>query len=256
MRTEIALITGASDGIGKEYARQLQPRCKSLILVGRSEQKLAALKQELSAKAGDELAIHLISVDLASTLGQARVMEAIRQQGPVSILINNAGFARQEKVAESDIDGQQAMIHLHCSSSLTFCRAVLPYMREQGRGQIINVASLAGFLAMPEMAVYAASKAFLVSFSQSLALEEQHSGIKVQCLCPGYTRSSFHLREGLEGFNAEAVPETVWMSAEQVVTESLAELDGQNRLLCMPGRHNLDVALAGVAALGEQLATS
>ncbi|MBD2857789.1 SDR family NAD(P)-dependent oxidoreductase [Spongiibacter sp. KMU-158] len=251
MRTETALITGASDGIGREYARQLQARCKTLILLGRSETKLAAVEAELQAMAGDELSVHCFALDLAGTIGQTRLMEVIRQKGPVSILINNAGFALQEKVAECDLDGQLNMISLHCDASLIACRAALPFMREAGRGQIINVASLAAFLPMPEVAVYAATKAFLLSLSQSIAIEEKRYGIKVQCLCPGYTRTGFHDRDQLANFDAGVIPEEAWSSVEAVVAQSLAEMDGEGRLAVVPGDANQQVARGGLANLRE-----
>lgn len=253
MREEIALITGASDGIGREYALQLQARCKGMILVGQSAEKLQRVAAELKALAGEGLSLVLIATDLSTTLGQTEVMEAIRQKGPVSILVNNAGFALQEKVADCDLDAQTAMINLHCTAALVLCRAALPYMRQAGRGQLINVASLGAFLPMPQVAVYSATKAFLLSFSQSVAAEEAKHGIAVQCLCPGYTRSGFHDRERLRNFDAGVIPEQAWSSAQQVVAESLVAMDGDKPLLVMPGAGNREMALAGLDDLKTRL---
>lgn len=234
--SEIALITGASSGIGRAFAEALAPQCKAMILVARDATKLAAAAETL---AGSGCELHCIAVDLCEPLGVAEVMEAIRQKGPVTILINNAGFATNTTLVDSDLDGELAMLSLHCEAAVSLCRGALPYMAEQGRGKIINVASLAGLIPMKGAAVYGASKAFLVAFSQSLAKESHKRGIAVQCLCPGYTHSDFHGRETLGDFDKNSVPAEFWSTAEQVVAESLAAFEADPaHTVVVPGEHN------------------
>ncbi|MBU72496.1 SDR family NAD(P)-dependent oxidoreductase [Spongiibacter sp.] len=216
--SDIALITGASAGIGRAFAEQLAPRCKAMILVGRDADKLATVAAELRPSGCD---IHTLALDLTQPLAVAEVLEAIRQKGPVSILINNAGFATHSNLKHSDLDLEQKMVDLHCTATVALCRAALPYMTELGRGRIVNVASLAGLIPMKGAAVYGGSKAFLSAFSQCLAKEERSAGVVVQCLCPGYTHSDFHYREALGEFDKSTVPEEFWQTSEEVAAASL-----------------------------------
>lgn len=234
--SDIALITGASAGIGRAFAEALAPQCSAMILVARDAQKLASVAADL---AGSGCELHCLALDLSEPLGVAELMEAIRQKGPVSILINNAGFATDNNLADSDLDSELKMLSLHCQASVALCRGALPYMQELGRGRIINVASMAGLIPMKGAAVYGASKAFLVSFSQSLAKEVYRSGVAVQCLCPGYTHSDFHGREALSAFDKNSVPEGYWSTPEEVVSASLAAFDHEAApTVLVPGEHN------------------
>lgn len=248
--TEIALITGASAGIGKTFARQLASRCQAMILVSRDGQKLHVLAEELR---GQGVSVSCIVGDLTHTLTLAEVVEAIRQQGPVTILVNNAGFATHGLFAESDIDSQHSMVDLHCNVMLSLTRAVLPYMRQMGRGHIINVASLGSFFPMKYAVVYGASKAFMVAFSTGLAQEVGREGIGVQCLCPGYTHTEFHARPALSHFDKGSVPERLWSSSEDVVSASLAAMARPGApVVVVPGEENL--ANAQAALTGFSLA--
>lgn len=231
----IGLITGASSGLGAEFCRQLSDRCRKIILVGRRRDKLDAVAAELSATGVETV---VVSADLATPLGLTEVVEKIRQQGPVQILVNNAGFGTLGSFVETDFDSQQAMVDLHISATLRLCRAVIPYMKEAGGGSIINLSSLAAFFPMRDVAVYAASKVFLNSFSESLQKEIAGDNIRVQCLCPGYTHTDFHGRDSFDGFEKSAVPEAMWMSADAVVTESLNMLDGGAKVVFIAGEQN------------------
>ncbi|MBW2940672.1 SDR family NAD(P)-dependent oxidoreductase [Zhongshania aquimaris] len=248
-RTEIALITGASAGIGRAFALQLASRCKGLILVGRDVDKLAAVVAELEQP---DLSITSFALDLTTTEGVTRVMEAIRQKGPVTILINNAGFASYGKFAESDLDIEMAMVNLHCNATLALCRAALPYMKENGRGVVINVSSMGSFFPVKNSAVYAATKTFLNMFSQALQQEVKGDGIRVQCLCPSYTRTDFGDRDALADLDSSKVPEELWWTAEDIVEVSLAHLasDGQS-VMCLPDEQSRELVKA---AMGAQVA--
>jgi short-subunit dehydrogenase len=152
-----ALVTGASAGLGREFCRQLASRCDIIIAVARREDRLVALAMELAGTAE----VHCLEADLGSVEGVAKTMEAIRQQGPVDYLVNNAGFSTFGNFADLPIEGQRAMVNLHIDASITLCRAVIPFMRERGRGVVINVSSLGSFVPGKGMAVYGATKAFL-----------------------------------------------------------------------------------------------
>lgn len=248
---DIALITGASSGIGRQYALQLAPRCKGMILLGQREDALQSLATELR---GRGVEVHCLVEDLTTTLGVARALEAIRQKGPASIVVNNAGFGNRAALAECDLNLQQQMIALHCSASVALCRGALPFMREAGRGTVINVASVGAFLSTPTAAVYNASKAFLVSLSRSLAEELAAEPITVQCLCPGYTRSDFHQRPNYGDVDLGAIPDSDWMSAKQVVADSLAALeDASSPVVVIPGEHNRQRARQHLQAQLDEL---
>ncbi|CAA0079771.1 putative oxidoreductase [Zhongshania aliphaticivorans] len=251
-RTEIALITGASAGIGRAFAIQLAPRCKTMILIGRDPAKLASVVSELEQPG---LNIVSFALDLTTTEGVTRVMEAIRQKGPVSMLINNAGFASYGKFAESDLDAEMAMVNLHCNASLALCRAALPYMKQEGRGEIVNVSSMAGFFPVKHSAVYAASKTFLTMFSQALQQEVQGDGIRVQCLCPSYTRTDFSDRPALADLDATKVPDELWWTAEDIVAVSLAQLEDENGpVICLPDKMNREMVHGALTAQASAFA--
>jgi short-subunit dehydrogenase len=240
-----ALVTGASAGLGAEFCRQLAARCNVIIAVARRRDRLATLAREL----GDTVEMHCVEADLGSIEGVARTMEALRQQGPVNYLVNNAGFGTFGDFERSSIESQRAMVDLHIDTSITLCRAAIPFMRELGGGAIINVSSLGALMPMKGVAVYGASKAFLNFYSLSLQAELDGTGIEVQALCPGFTRTEFHDAMQGEEFDRSRIPDPMWMSAEAVVAASLAAL-GSGQVIVVPGDDNRSLARA---ALQQQL---
>jgi short-subunit dehydrogenase len=235
-----AMVTGASAGLGAEFCRQLAERCDSIIAVARRRDRLQELQRELTP----QVKLHPVQADLGSTEGVARAMEALRQLGPVSFLVNNAGFSTFGDFADLEIDGQRDMVSLHIDATMSLCRAAIPFMRERRHGHIINVSSLAAFLPGRGVAVYGATKAFLNHYSVALQAELSRTGIEVQALCPGYTHTEFHLRIEQAGFDKGMVPENMWMDARAVVEASLAAL-GSGRQLVVPGEGNLQLARTG-----------
>lgn len=236
-----ALVTGASSGLGAEFCRQLAARCDVIIAVARRRERLLALAEELAGT----VEVHCLEADLESIEGVARTMEAIRQQGPVTILVNNAGFGALGNFDSLPIEGQRSMINLHIDTSVTLCRAAIPFMREAGGGTIVNVSSLAAFVSGEGMAVYGASKVFLNYYSQALQVELAASGIEVQALCPGFTHTEFHDSMTKESFDRGRIPEQMWMSAEAVVAASLDAL-GSGRVLVVPSERNQNIARLGL----------
>ncbi len=239
-RNRVALVTGASAGLGAEFCRQLARRCDVIIGVARRKDRLASLADQLSG-----VEFHAVAADLDRVEGVARVMEALRQQGPVEILVNNAGFSTFGQFADLPIDRQRAMVGVHIDATITLCRAAIPFMRETVSGHIINVASIGAFLPGKGLAVYGGTKAFLVYFSQALQAELDGSGIAVQALCPGYIHTEFHDEMQAEGFDKGRIPENMWMSAEEVVTASLEALD-RGQVIVVPGEGNQTLAAAGL----------
>lgn len=236
-----ALVTGASAGLGAEFCRQLAARCDVIIAVARRKERLVAIADELA----DRVEVHCIEADLETIEGVARTLEAIRQKGPASYLVNNAGFGTLGDFDTLSIESQRSMVSLHVDASITLCRAAIPYMRELGGGTIINVSSLASFLLGKRMAVYGASKAFLNYYSQALQAEVSGSAIEVQALCPGFTHTEFHDGMAQESFDRSRIPEQMWMTAEAVVTASLDSL-GSGNVLVVPGEDNLNAARLGL----------
>jgi short-subunit dehydrogenase len=233
-QTVTALVTGASAGLGAEFCRQLATRCDRILAVARRGERLARLQEELA----DRVEVLPVKADLGTVEGVTRAMEALRQQGPVDYLVNCAGFATFGQFAELPVDGQREMVGLHVDAAITLCRAAIPFMRERGRGYIINVSSIGAFVPGRGIAVYGACKAFLNFFSQSLQAELADTGIAVQALCPGYIHTEFHQAMASRGFDKGSIPAQMWMEAPQVVATSLQALDS-GRVVVVPGEGNL-----------------
>jgi short-subunit dehydrogenase len=244
-----ALVTGASSGIGAAYARALAQDCTTLSLVTRRSDPLGALAAELAGHCEVELLVQ----DLAGEEGLTAVVEFMRQRGPLDLLINCAGFASRGPFANSEPAAELAMCRLHQESTLVLTRAALPQMLAAGRGAVINLSSLAALLPAPDAVTYAATGAFLLSFTRSLEEELRGTGVQVQCLCPGYTRPALHGAGQFPLPPVDGVREAPWTKPEAVVADSLAAL-AAGQLLVVPGAVNRDAAREGVAALLELLA--
>lgn len=245
-----ALVTGASAGLGAEFCRQLADHCEIIIAVARRGDRLVALAEELRGRAE----VHVVEADLRTVEGVTLTIEALRQKGPVDYLVNNAGFSTLGLFEDQIIDSQQDMVAVHINATLSLCRAAIPFMRALGGGRIINVSSLSAFFPGKRLAVYGATKAFLNNYSQSLQLELElaDSGISVQALCPGYTRTEFHATENWSAFDTDSIPEEYWMEASTVVATSLAALPEEG-VIVVPGEINLQLAQKGMQAQRDLL---
>jgi len=243
-----ALVTGASAGIGAEFCRQLAGPCDVIIATGRRASALDALAEELRPTCE----VHTLVADLATLEGRVRVIECLRQKGPPDYLVNNAGLGVMGLFDEVELDEQLDMLRVHIDATLALCRAAIPFMKERGSGAIINVSSLSAFDPAPRAPLYSASKVFLNNFSESIQIELKKSGVRVQALCPGFTVTEFHDRETMANFDRNWVPPDDWMSAEAVVRESLAALDG-DAVVVVPGEANRETARAGLTRSLEQL---
>jgi len=249
-----ALVTGASSGIGEAYARKLASFGYNLVLVARREARLHALATEFRQKYGVQAEV--LPADLSTEAGIARVEQRIVGGDDIDFLINNAGYGLVGNFAETPIEQTQALLACHVLASLRLCRAALPGMIHRQRGAIVNVASVAAFVPKAQDGTYGALKAFLLSFSQSLALELAGTPIRVQALCPGFTRTGFHDHpEYIRRKVKQRIPAWLWMNSEPVVTASLRAL-GENEVVCVPGWHNRLIVAATRFGLTNWLLTS
>ena len=233
--TKVALITGASAGLGVEFARQLAKRGHSLVLAARRKDRLEELAKELgNARA--------VAIDLSEANAAAKLMADLEANSEsVELLVNNAGFGLIGRFAELDAKRLRQMIDLNVGALTDLCRAAAPAMIERKSGAILNVASTAAFQPGPKMAVYFATKAFVLSLSEALHEELKPHGIKVSCLCPGPTRTEFG---DVAGFGGNGLFDRVAMNAAEVVETGLEGLD-KNRAVVVPGLVNKLTASSG-----------
>jgi len=225
---KVALVTGASAGLGVEFARQLSKRGYRLVLAARRKERLEELAEELgNARA--------VAIDLSKKDAAAKLMADVAANGEIiDLLVNNAGFGLIGQFAELDSARERQMVDLNVGALTDLCRAVAPAMIERKSGGIINVASTAAFQPGPKMAVYFASKAFVLSLSEALHEELKPQGIKVSCLCPGPTRTEFG---EVAGFGGNGMFDKVAMNAAEVVEAGLKGFDS-NRAVVVPGLIN------------------
>jgi short-subunit dehydrogenase len=228
------LITGASAGIGREFARQLANRARTLVLVARREQRLNELREELRIH-NAQLNVHTRVVDLCDK-GQIEELVRWLAQNKIDIdfLINNAGLGDYGSVATSDIERDNRIIQVNIAALTFLTRQLLPRMIERKRGAILNVSSSAGFLPIPGMTIYAASKAFVNSFTEALRAELHNTGINVTALCPGPVHTEFGDAAKRPGGQPETGPEFIYVSVEQTVRDALAAIESDKPLV-IPG---------------------
>ncbi|MHB8831240.1 MAG: SDR family NAD(P)-dependent oxidoreductase [Patescibacteria group bacterium] len=196
-KKDYALITGASSGIGEAFAKVLAAKKKPLILIGKNEAKLKTLAEELRAREGID--VRFLPIDLARSKELPLLPGKLQNMGiTVDVLINNAGFGKYGQESEIRYEDDLNMVNLNCRAVLALTKLFLPSMLARRKGAIINVASTAGFFPWPTMTTYAATKAFVISYSQGLAEELKGKGVKVLCTCPGPVATSFQERAGLK----------------------------------------------------------
>jgi short-subunit dehydrogenase len=233
-----ALVTGASSGIGAAFARRLAGDRYDLVLVARDKDRLNDLATELSGEHGID--VTPLPADLTKTVSLRKVERAIAADDTLEILINNAGFGTMGQFAELDVDREEEEVRLNALAVLRLTHAALPGMIARRRGAVVNVSSLAGLQPAPTNATYAATKAFVNAFTESIHEELRGTGVQVQALCPGFTRTEFQERAGID---VSTIPEVAWMDASEVVEASLSGLR-RGEVVCVPGVLNRLLATA------------
>ena len=234
--TTTALITGASAGLGAEFARQLAAQGHNLVLVARNRTRLEKEAAELERQYG--IRAEVLPADLTDDGGVAAVVGRLKNaENPVGILVNNAGIGLLHNFEQNHISEEKRHLKLHCETAMELTHAALQGMLERRSGRIINVASVAAFV---PRGTYAAAKAWLLSFSRWAHLAYIARGGKVTAVCPGFTHTEFHDRMGMD---KSVAPAWTWLTAERVVREGLAD-NARGKAVSIPSKRYKAVALA------------
>jgi short-subunit dehydrogenase len=237
--TKTAVITGASSGIGAAFARRLARDGFSLVLQGRRRELLESLCAGLESAHG--IKAEYVTAELSDPQELLALEKKVAEIPDLEILVNNAGFGLVREFHRESVEEQERMIRVHLIATIRLTHAAISGMLRRGHGSIINVSSVAGYLVAPRSNVYAATKAFLNSFSESLHVELHGKGIRIQALCPGYTKTDFHPRLGLSTSRRVIFS---FMPPERVVDASLRALS-RHTVICVPGVGYKFAAVAG-----------
>ncbi len=227
----VALVTGASSGIGAIYAERLARRGHDLILVARDRQRLNALAQRISSQT--QRAVEVIAADLGQRDQLATVERRLQQDADISVLVNNAGIGTHTPLLQSDVERMTAMVELNVTALMRLTYAAVPQMAARGRGTVINISSIASVAPEILNGVYGGSKAFVTAFTQSLHKELVGTGVRVQAVLPGATATDFWATGGLP---VENLPREIVMPAEDLVDAALHGLD-RGELITLPSLH-------------------
>lgn len=245
-----ALVTGASAGIGRAYAEQLAREGYDVVLVARRADRLDAVAAELQARYG--IHAEVLCADLSTESGIARVEQRLAT-GDIVFLVNNAGYDVFGDFAKIPIEKVLGLIQCLQLATVRLTRAALPGMLDRRRGAVINVSSIGAFGPKRKDSIYVASKTFVNRFSETLALELEGSGVRVQALCPGFTLTEFHDAPEYAPYHIkERIPAWLWMKPEQVVEKSMHAL-AKDQVIYVPGGLNKLIALAGRSGLSQFL---
>jgi short-subunit dehydrogenase len=248
---ERALVTGASSGIGAAVCRLLASDGVDLVVVARDRERLDKLAAELGSArdtvelGSDEVEVEVLVADLADPAGLRRVEDRVGDAArPLDLVVNNAGFGTYGPFASLDVDGEEREIAVNVTALVRLTHAALVPMLARGRGAVLNVSSVAGLQARPGNATYGATKAFVSSFGEALAGEVAGTGVTVTTVLPGFTRTEFQTRAGIEG---RRIPRPLWQQAEDVAAQALdAARSGQ--AWHVTGRHNQALVAASALA--------
>lgn len=233
-----AIVTGASAGLGKEFALQLAERY-NLVLVARRAELLQDLAHQCAGRGAE---CETITADLLKAEDVARVEERVSKPD-IALLVNNAGFGTYGAFAELPRQGEADQVQLNINTLVRLTHAALGTMTTQGRGAIINVASVAGYQPAPYSATYSATKTFVRYFTEAIAEEVRPKGIYLQVLCPGFTHTEFHEKADIA---KGGIPSFMWMESSDVVAASLASMD-RGDTVCVPGAVNKAITAVGGA---------
>jgi short-subunit dehydrogenase len=228
MRWNRALVTGASSGIGRAIAQQLAVDGTRLVIVARDRERLEALASEV------DVDCEVLVADLSDRDALANVEARLRDESPIDLVVNNAGFGQTGQLHELNAERETAVIDVNVVALHRLSQVAAEVMVKHGGGGILNVSSVAAFAPAPNSATYAATKAFVSSLSEALHAELIEHRVHVTALCPGFTRTEFQDRAD---FDASKVPDRLWQSADDVAAAGLRGID-QNRAVVVPGGLN------------------
>ena len=241
--TRTSLVTGATAGIGRAFARALAVRGDDLVLVARDEGRLRELADQLAAR--HRVGVRVLAVDLATDAGAGAVADVLADRAaPVDLLVNNAGFGLRTRFPDAPLADEERSLDVMVRAPLRLCHAALPGMVERGGGAVVNVASVAGF--MPR-GTYGAHKAWLISLSRWLDVTNRGRGVQVMVLCPGFVRTEFHQRMDAD---MSGVPRWMWLDADRLVRDALADLARGVSVSVPSRRYQVLARLARVAPAG------
>lgn len=210
------LVTGATAGIGREFARQYAESGHDVVLVARDEERLAEVAHEIESRYA--VRAEVLPADLVDRAALERVADRVRSgDAPIDILVNNAGLGLKTSFTENDLATEEAAFDLMCRAVLVLSHAAATTMKARGRGQIINVSSVASFISA---GTYSAAKAFVTVFTEGLATELAGTGVTATALCPGFTHTEFHERGAMD---TSYLPEFAWLDAPEVVAAGIAD---------------------------------
>jgi short-subunit dehydrogenase len=230
-----ALVTGPTSGIGRSFARALAARGHDLVLVARNEDRLAETADELRSTYG--IAVEVLPADLVDRAQLAKVEARLADRGePVRLLVNNAGFGLRGRFLDNDLAQEQAQLDVLVTAVMRLTHAALGSMLAEGRGQIVNVSSMAGFL---QRGSYSAAKSYVTKLSQWAHHEYAGQGVQVMAVCPGFVRTEFHQRLGSD---TDSAPRMLWLDPDRLVAEALADLDA-GRALSIPSKRYKAIAV-------------
>ena len=237
-----ALVTGASSGIGAAIARELASRGHAVTLVARREERLRSLAAELAEEYDADAAA--VACDLGKEAERERLANLLAGTGrSVEILVNNAGFGSRGDFISNDRGRMLEMVRVNVEAVVDLTSRFLPAMVKRGRGSVINVASVAAFQPIPGSAAYAASKSFVLSFSEAIRTEQRGTGVSVTAVCPGPVKTEFTDAAGMTGVEDET-PDLFWMTAEEIAREAVQGAE-QDKRVVVPGTLNQAQSIFG-----------
>ena len=237
MRT--ALVTGATSGIGHAFCRELAERGNDLVIVARDRVRLENVSDELRARYS--VNVEILAVDLSKRTQLRKVADRLADRDrPVNLLVNNAGFGMSKSFLKGDLADEEAMLDVLCRAVLVLSHTAALSMKERGRGHIINVSSVIGFV---PRGTYGAAKAWVTAFTETLAHELEGSGVSATALCPGFTHTEFHERASLD---MSRLPQALWLDADWLVRDCLDDVRA-GKVISVPGIQYK--VIAGVAQI-------
>ena len=238
-----ALVTGATSGIGLAFCRELAERGNDLVIVARRRARLENVSDELRAR--HSINVEIMAADLSKRAALRRVADRVADRDrPIDLLVNNAGFGTSRSFLKGDVADEEAMLDVLCHAVLVLSHAGALSMKDRGRGAIINVSSIAGFV---PMGTYGAAKGWCTAFTENLAHELAGSGVSATALCPGFTHTEMHERAKVD---MSKLPKVMWLEADRLVRDCLDDVKA-GKILSIPGmQYKLIAGIADVTPRG------